>query len=47
MLKSKKLRAKSAESRWPDEKELKAIRDHLSSDQVEGSTVLGPDAPLA
>jgi predicted XRE-type DNA-binding protein len=44
MAKSKKLKAKIATTRWPDERELSEIRERLSS--VEGSTVLGPDASL-
>jgi predicted XRE-type DNA-binding protein len=46
MPKSKKLKSKPANVQWPDEKVLAEIRDRLSSETVEGSTVLGPDAPL-
>jgi len=31
---------------WPNEKDLKEIRDRLSSDRIEGSLFLGKDAPL-
>ena len=44
MAKSKKLKAKPSEGRWPDEATLSEIRDRLSS--VEGSRVLGPNAQL-
>ncbi len=46
MAKSKKTKAKPSNTRWPDEKTLSEIRDRLSSDKVQGSTVLGPDAQL-
>ncbi len=40
MPKSKKTKGRVANVQWPNEKELKKIREHLSSDEVEGSTVL-------
>ena len=46
MKKSKKIKAKVSTAKWPSENELEGIREYLSSDNVEGSTVLGPDAPL-
>ncbi|MEW6056287.1 MAG: XRE family transcriptional regulator [Bdellovibrionota bacterium] len=46
MAKSKKTKTKSSHTRWPDEKALSEMRDRLSSDKVQGSTVLGPDAQL-
>lgn len=47
MVKSKKIKAKVSKTKWPSEKELAEIRERLSSDEVEGSTVLGPNAHLA
>ncbi len=46
MAKSKKLKANSTKTRWPNERVLAEIRDRLSSDEVEGSRVLGPEADL-
>jgi predicted XRE-type DNA-binding protein len=46
MAKSKKLKSRVAKVKWPSEEELNKIRDRLSSDEVEGSTVLSADAPL-
>jgi predicted XRE-type DNA-binding protein len=47
MAKSKKYPAQSAAHvRWPNEKELAEIRERLSSNEVLGSTVLGPDASV-
>jgi predicted XRE-type DNA-binding protein len=46
MTKSKKFKAKPSNTRWPDEKTLSEIRARLSSDEVQGSTVLGPNAKL-
>ena len=46
MPKSKKIKARTAKVEWPNEKDLKEIREQLSSDNVQGSTVLGADAPL-
>jgi len=45
--KNKKVITSSSASKLPAEKTLKAIRERLSSEKVEGSTVLGPKAPLA
>lgn len=47
MAKSKKIKAKASKVRWPNEKVLSEIRERLSSDDFEGSTVLGPDADLS
>jgi predicted XRE-type DNA-binding protein len=46
MAKSKKVKGRAAKVQWPDEKDLKEIRERLSSDEVEGSVVLSADAPL-
>ena len=48
MEKNKKTKSKSvrSQSNWPNEKVLSEIREHLSSEKVMGSTVLGPDASL-
>jgi predicted XRE-type DNA-binding protein len=47
MARSKKVKAKVSKTPWPSEKALSEIRERLSSDQVEGSKVLGPNAHLA
>jgi predicted XRE-type DNA-binding protein len=46
MPKSKKIKARIAKVEWPNEKDLLEIREGLSFDNVQGSTVLGDDAPL-
>ncbi len=46
MAKSKKVKARTSKTRWPSEKTLAEIRDRLSSDEIQGSTVLGPNADL-
>ncbi len=47
MAKSKRFKSVDASGfRFPDEKELKKVREELSDDRVTGSTVLGPDASL-
>jgi predicted XRE-type DNA-binding protein len=46
MAKSRKIKSKVATVQWPNEEELSEIRERLSSDEVEGSTVLSADAPL-
>ncbi len=47
MAKSKKITAKTSRTKWPSAAMLSEIREKLSSDTVEGSLVLGADAPLA
>lgn len=47
MAKSNKVTAKSSQAKWPSTAVLDEIREKLSSDAVEGSRVLGADAPLA
>ncbi|MGK5084763.1 XRE family transcriptional regulator [Bdellovibrionota bacterium FG-1] len=47
MPKSKKIQARNSNVRWPSEEALKVIRERLSSEEIEGSRVLGPNAPLA
>jgi len=46
MKKAKKRKVRLSTATWPSENELEGIRDYLSSDAIEGSTVFGPDAPL-
>ena len=46
MAKSKKVKARTSKTRWPSYKTLAEIRDRLSSDEIQGSTVLGPNADL-
>ena len=43
---TKKVKKSGSSKNWPNERELARIREELSSESVEGSTVVGPDAPL-
>ena len=47
MEKKKSLRKSSTLAQWPKAAVLEEMRSRLSSPDVEGSTVFGPDAPLA
>lgn len=47
MAKSKKFAVKTSQAKWPSAAVLDEIREKLSSDAIDGSLVLGADAPLA